>query len=94
MNPEQLKQFEEMQSQLMQVVDFINSLGSVGTIPFEIESSFKARLGSLSVSSKTAASETQAVNEGGAAQYSVCKAPDGFKQAILDGQLVYIPFFT
>lgn len=32
----------------------------------------------IATSAKTAASETQAVNEGGVATYNVAKAPDGF----------------
>lgn len=48
----------------------------------------------FTVSSKTAASETQAVDEGGAGTYDVAKAPDGFVQTTVANTTYYIPMYT
>ncbi len=81
-----LKENEELRME-------INSLKSSTSIPLDISRALAVRLGSLTVSSKAASSEQQAVNEGASAQYTVAKAMDGFKQAIVDGQVIHIPFY-
>lgn len=48
----------------------------------------------LSVSSKGASTEDQAVNEGGAAAYAVMGDPDGFLQVTIAGTIYYVPYFS
>lgn len=50
--------------------------------------------GSLSVSAKGANDEDQAVNEAGAASYSVMGDPDGFLEIVIDGVTYYLPYFS
>ena len=90
MTPEQLKQFQEMQSTLNQVVEFINKLGNIGTVPKEIGDAIAGRI--VGLSSKTAASATRAVNEGASAQYSVMYPPTGFLTLSINGKNVDIPY--
>jgi hypothetical protein len=78
MTPEEKKQFDEMKSQLDQVVSFINSLESVATIPSQLESALRSRFKFITSSPKTAASATKSVNEAGSNNYTVMFAPDGF----------------
>jgi len=69
----------EMQNRIEALEAFVKSLQSSSTIPFSIDAAFADRFSLGGVpSSKTAASETQAVNEAGSATYSVSKPMDGF----------------
>jgi hypothetical protein len=52
------------------------------------------KLAAISSSTKSATSENQAVNEGGAGTYNVLKAPDIFVQATINGTVYYLPAFT
>ncbi len=90
MTPEQLKQMAEMQAQISEVVEFINKLGNVGEVPLDVGNALAARI--LKGSTKTAASATRAVNEGGVAQYSVMYPPTGFIEANLNGKVVNVPY--
>ena len=57
------------------------SLESAERIPLEVDTAFRARLGSNDVEydpTKASSSENQAVNEGGVAAYNVLKTPDAF----------------
>lgn len=74
-------------------------LSSSNTIPFNTEQAFRDRLGiqslaSLSGSTKTAASETQSVSESGSSSYSVAKPMDGFREFVVGGSVLYIPYYT
>lgn len=83
--------FDTLQVQVTELKKVLDSLKNNATIPFEIGEAMKARVGSLTgLSDKTAASETQAVNEGGAGSYNVAKAPDGFFSSP-EGK--YIPYY-
>jgi len=84
---ERIKQLEDTVSQM---VILINSLSSANTVPKELANALGARI--LGVSSKGAASATQAVNEGGSAQYSVMIAPTGFVKGYIQGKEVDIPY--
>lgn len=89
MSPQQLKEFEEMKA-------FIASLKNSTTIPFEVDSAFKARFGDiigLASSTKGATSENKIVNEGGASTYPVLAPPDGFDVSIASGTVKYYPFY-
>ena len=85
MSPQERIEFEQMKATL-------ESLRQVLDVPF-IES-MKLRLNdsypALDVSTKTSASATQAVNEGGASTYSVMYPPTGFIQ--IDGK--NIPYIS
>jgi len=77
----------------------INSLDAFTTIPFNVEQAFRVRFGldsfsSLSVSSKSATSENQVVNESGSSTYTVLKLPDGFRDLIVDGTTLSFPYYT
>ena len=90
---------EEIQRQLNEIRAELDLLKASTTIPFEVESALRERFGladftPLSTSTKSVDDVTQAVNEGGIATYSVAKAPDGFRQILINGTLLYIPFYT
>lgn len=77
----------------------LDNLNAFATIPYDTEKAFKDRLklseySRLAASTKTAASETQSVNEGGAATYSVAKPMDGFRQVLIGSSTIYIPYYT
>ncbi len=90
-NTELIKRIELLEEE-------INKLRNNATIPFDIGEAIKSRvktdLGALESSSKTAASETQAVDEAGVLAYSVMKAPDGFMQTNINGTIYYVPYFS
>lgn len=90
---------EQLQSQIDSLQQELNKLRNTTTIPYEVEQAFRFRLGidnftQLDASSKTTASETQAVNEAGASSYNVAKPMDGFKQVTIGGSTLYIPYYT
>lgn len=90
---------EQLQAQIDLLQQELNKLRNSTTIPFEVEQAFRFKLGiseltSLNASSKTAASETQSVNEAGVGSYSVAKPMDGFKQVTIGGSTLYIPYYT
>ena len=77
----------------------LDDLSAFATIPYDVEKAFRDRLriiefARLSASTKSASSENQAVNEAGAASYSVLKPPDGFREFVVSGNTLYIPFYT
>lgn len=80
----------------------VRNLKNAGSISNDVEQALRTRFqlerldvaASFSVSSKLANSENQAVNEAGAASYSVLNAPDGFVQATVGGTTYYLPAFT
>jgi hypothetical protein len=91
MTPEEVRQIirEEIES----------ILGNRAIIPFSVEQAFRDRLRintytPLTTSSKSASSENQAVNEAGSASYNVLKAPDGFVEVVIAGQIYYMPYFS
>lgn len=87
----------EQEQKLNEVYAFMKAMQANATIPFDVSEAIKARLTSSLVtttSSKTVASETQAVNEGGMATYNVAKPMDGFEEGFKDGQLRYYPYYT
>ena len=87
---------EEERRQLREVYDFIQALKSSTSIPFEVGEAFRERLKpEAKVSTKTVASETQEVNEGGSAPaYNVPKLHDGYKEEVFGGQVIYLPYYT
>ena len=75
-----------------------DSLKASTTIPLNIDNAFRDRFKisefvQLSATVKTAGSETQAVNEGGVATYSVAKPMDGFEERVVGGVARYYPYY-
>ena len=86
----------EEKRKLQEVYDFIQKLKSSTTVPFEVEGALRERLNpvSFTTSTKTTASETQAVNEGGMASYDVAKPADAFVELTWNNTRIYIPYYT
>ena len=87
---------EELTKRIEVLEEFVKSLESSNSIPLSIDQSFRDRFFSSSnivSSSKSATSENQAVNEAGAATYSVLGVPDAFIQVTIGATLYYIPVF-
>jgi hypothetical protein len=95
MNP----QIESLKKEIESLKKEINLLKRSSTIPFDIEKSFRDRLGIdevsyiLSTSAKGAGTENSVVNEGGSSVYSVLTAPDGFLQTTISSTTYYIPIY-
>lgn len=86
----------EQESKLNEVFDFIQSLKSSTSIPFEVDGAFRDRFGDLAglaLSAKVATTENQAVDEGGSATYNVLKEPDGFLEVAINGTTYYLPYY-
>lgn len=98
MTPEEKQQFEQMMTELSAVRQELDSLKNASTIPYEYDASFRSRLGidafatGLTTSSKSATSETIAVNSGTSTLVQL--APDGFLRVTIDGTVYDIPAFT
>lgn len=88
MSPENLQKLNE-------VYEFMQQLKSSSSIPQDVDGAFRDRLQlGGKISSKTVASETQAVNEGGSASYNVPKLHDGYKQETINNTVIYLPYYT
>lgn len=81
----------ELENQVKDLSDFIRSLNSTSTIPYNIETSFKARIG-LKASSHVIAGKS--VNESGSGSYSVAKIYDKMKETVIDGEVCYVGVYT
>lgn len=89
----------EIQAKISALQEELDKLKANATIPYEVEQAFRTRLNidtftSLIASSKTAASETQLVNESGTQSYDVAKPMDGFRQVTIGGATIYIPYYN
>lgn len=87
---------EELQRQITALQAEIDSLKNASSIPFDVGSAFEERLSKTvtAPSTKTAASETQAVDEGGVATYSVAKPMDGFIKIFINGIERNVPYYN
>lgn len=88
-----------MQKQIDELRAEIASLKSASEIPYEVEQAIRTRFklhlfATISNSDKTTNSENQAVNEGGAATYSVLGVPDDWIQTTIGSTTYYIPVWT
>ncbi len=95
------KQINLVIAELNKLEEKVKLIYGSSTIPYEVESAFRQRLRlsdfmkAATVSSKTAASETQTVNEAGVSTYSVARPMNGFLSITLpDGTAYDIPYFT
>lgn len=84
---------------LDQVYAFMQSMKRYDTIPRDADKAIRRRIvrtldfQELAVSAKSATSENKAVNEAGAAAYSVMDKPDGFLEIELNGTTYHVPYF-
>lgn len=98
MSPEDKTKFEELEKTVEDLKSFVNTFLNTASIPNELEQSLRARLGiedlQANTSAKTAASETQAVDEGGTSTYNVATPMTGFIQ-ITDttGTVREVPYY-
>ena len=85
----------QLQDQVDKLQAQVDLLKSSATFPYDVENAIKDRISTnvFDQSTKTAASETQAVNEGGLATYSVAKPMGGFDQRLVDGVVRYYPYY-
>lgn len=99
MTPEQ-KEIKQLKRDVAELKRLLKLLAAGATIPHSTEQALRRRLelskfARVGSTSKTAASETQAVNEAGAGSYNVSKAMDGFFTIELgDGTAVNVPYFS
>lgn len=86
------QEIKKLQMEVQELRRKIKEFESSTTIPLFVAEAFKVRTYPLNIlSTKTTASETQAVNESGSSSYSVAKVPDGFIK-IKDGR--NIPYYN
>lgn len=94
------QEIEQLKNRVSELESVIKSFMNYSTIPHEFDQAFRERfelrkLETLTkTSTKSATSENQAVNEGGAGIYSVLKAPDGFDERNDGGTVKYYPYYT
>ncbi len=88
MTPQERQQLDELTT-------FKRNLEATYTIPKNVNDAFAQRLAvGLAVSTHSATSKNQAVNEAGVATYSVLGIPNGFLQTTVAGVIYYIPYWT
>ena len=90
------EQINQLQIEINDLKAQVDLMRASGSFPYDIEQAIRDRIEPVSLlpSVKTAASETQAVNEGGSASYNVAKPMDGFEERSVDGVLRYYPYYT
>lgn len=86
MNEDLIRRIEELET-------WRRNMSASHSIPLENDQALRARLGG-ELSASTHTGETQAVDEGGMATYSVAAAANGFVQKNLNGTIIYIPYYT
>jgi len=90
---ERVTQLENTIQELQRRLDQLNSNS---TIPKNVGDAFIERTKTkvIVLSSKSASSENQAVDENGMGTYNVLKTPDGFASTDISGTTYYFPYFT
>lgn len=91
-----MNEIELLKREIAELKRWKASLEMSSTIPLNIDQSFRKRftVQEIIASTKGATTENQAVNEGGAATYSVLKPPDAFIQVVVGATTYYIPVYT
>jgi hypothetical protein len=89
----------DIEDKIADIQEQLNALKAATTIPYEIDQAFRTRfdiaaLARLVPSTKTVASETQAVSEAGVGSYNVPKIFDEFRQFTIGGTTYYIGLYT
>lgn len=90
---------EELQRQINELREQIESLKNSATIPYDVEQSMRTRLeidtfSKIKASSKSASSENVTVDEAGSSTYPVLGIPDGFDERIDGTTTKYYPYWT
>lgn len=87
----------QLEKRIAELEAFMNALKSSNSIPIEVDGAFRRRflnVDDILVSSKSASSENQAVDESGTSSFNVLKPPDGFLQKTINGSVRYIPYYN
>lgn len=89
------EQINQLQTEINNLKAQVDLLRSSSTYPYDMQQALVDRLNPVTFtpSTKTVASETQAVNEGGTATYDVAKPVDGFEERVVDGVTRYFPYY-
>ena len=85
---------ENLKKRIEKLENFIESLQASHKIPLSVDQAFRARFVAKEVSVSTHTGETQAVDEGGVATFSVMTTADAFLEVSINGTIYYIPVFT
>lgn len=98
MTPEEKQLLENLKRKVTSLEEENKKLQSSSTIPFSVDNALRDRfikgIPNLSVSSKGADTEDQAVDESGSGSYSVMGDPDIFLEVSINGTTYYLPAFT
>lgn len=100
MTPQELKnEIELLKKENTELKTMFADLLNVSSIPYEHEEAMRIRLNINSflqgvIGSKTAASETRAVDEGGSGVYNVAQPMDGFIEIGINGTTYNIPYYS
>lgn len=89
------QRISQLEQQIQQLQEVVELMRSSATYPYDMEQAIIDRVNPVAFtpSTKTAASETQAVDEGGSGTYNVAKPMDGFEQRVVDGVTRYFPYY-
>lgn len=98
MTNEELQQLVEKQGkEIIELTNRLNALDNNATIPLQTGEAIKARVltdaGVALLSTKSASSESESINEAGIASHSVLPLPDGYLEVTLSGVIRYVPFY-
>ena len=90
----------KQEQKLNEVYETIQMLKNAASIPYEFDAAFRDRFGlrnaatRLIVSSKSANSEDQSVDEAGANSYIVLGDPVGFLEVDIEGTTYCLPYYN
>jgi hypothetical protein len=89
------QEIEQLKREVGELKAWKKSLESTETIPSEIVNSFTYRFtrNTPSVSSKSASSENESIDENGVALHSVLKSPDGFLIVTINSIDYFLPYY-
>lgn len=87
-----LQQFQELETKHEALLEVVRQMQNATSISPDFNKVLEKK--SATTSSKVATSENKSVNEGGAAVYSVLKAPVGFILITIGGTAYYVPYFN
>lgn len=91
-------EIQQLKQEIESLKQEIQSMKSNGTFPYEIrvaiKDSFRDEFVAGGSSAISAATETQAVAEGGTNAYNVAKPMDGFITITFNGNTYNVPYYT
>jgi len=88
-------ELKQLKKEVEELKGRLDNLNSSTTIPLDVGEAFKKRLqpASVDISTKTVASASKQVNEGGSAVYNVTKPMTGFIKILVNGIARDVPYF-